>query len=151
MTKSSPEEAQTLEYLPSALLASIMTKLDISSICSVASTCKTFNACASQILSFLPNFHLLDIAPPMKQLTPLLPANPYLKSLRVDCKRLDDKAIDCLLKPSLEELYLYNCEDFSGRLLSDIGSRCRGLKFVFLTLLVSLLNLIIFITFWIDI
>ncbi|XP_026396903.1 F-box/LRR-repeat protein 10-like [Papaver somniferum] len=134
MTKSTAPEGQTLEYLPSVLLASIMTKLDVSSICSVASTCKTFNACASQILSFLPNFHLIDIAPPMKQLTPLLPTNPYLKSIRVDCKRLDDKAIDCLLKPSLEELYLYNCEDFSGKLLSRIGFQCSNLKSLYLGL-----------------
>ncbi|RZC45014.1 hypothetical protein C5167_037960 [Papaver somniferum] len=79
-----------------------------------------------QTLEYLPS----DIAPPMKQLTPLLPTNPYLKSIRVDCKRLDDKAIDCLLKPSLEELYLYNCEDFSGKLLSRIGFQCSNLKFV---------------------
>lgn len=48
-----------LEELPSAVLASIMAKLDVSSICSVRSTCKTFRSCASHVLSFLPSFHLL--------------------------------------------------------------------------------------------
>ncbi|OVA15984.1 Leucine-rich repeat [Macleaya cordata] len=131
MAKCAPE-AQSLELLPAALLASIMAKLDISSICSVATTCKTFNLCASQILSFLPNFHLIDIAPSIDLLRPLLPPNPYLRSLKVDCRRLDDSAINHLLRPSLHELYLHNCEDFSGKLLLEIGGRCRELRCLYL-------------------
>ncbi|KAL6963651.1 hypothetical protein U1Q18_034658 [Sarracenia purpurea var. burkii] len=121
-------EFQSMEVLPMALLATIMTKLDIPSICSVASTCKTFKACASHIVSFLPTFHLLDIAPSFDLLRPLLPPNPYLHSLKVDCNRLDDSAIDSLLRPSLHELCLYNCSDFSGRLLSEVGARCKDLR-----------------------
>ena len=155
-------ESQSLEILPMAVLATIMTKLDVPSICSVASTCKTFKACASHILSFLPNFHLLvsliiihtytytffayiyclwfgsdylslfsqDIAPSIDLLRPLLPRNPYLRTLKVDCKRLDDSAIDSLIRPSLRELCLHNCSDFSGRLLSEVGARCKGLRFL---------------------
>ncbi|XAR59871.1 hypothetical protein NMG60_11015868 [Bertholletia excelsa] len=122
-----------MELLPMALLATIMTKLDVPSICSVASTCKTFKACASHILSFLPNFHLLDIAPSVDLLIPMLPPNPYLRSLKVDCTRLDDSAIDSLLRPSLQELYLHNCADFSGRLLSEVGARCKALKYLYLS------------------
>lgn len=51
--------ADSLDQLPAALLGTIMTKLDVSSLCSVAATCKALNLSASQILSFLPNFHLL--------------------------------------------------------------------------------------------
>ncbi|PSS21780.1 F-box/LRR-repeat protein [Actinidia chinensis var. chinensis] len=126
-------ESQSLEILPMAVLATIMTKLDVPSICSVASTCKTFKACASHILSFLPNFHLLDIAPSIDLLRPLLPRNPYLRTLKVDCKRLDDSAIDSLIRPSLRELCLHNCSDFSGRLLSEVGARCKGLRSLFLS------------------
>lgn len=50
---------ERLDQLPTALLATIMTKLDISSICSLAVICRAFNSCASHILSFLPNFHIL--------------------------------------------------------------------------------------------
>ncbi|KAJ6906848.1 hypothetical protein NC652_024295 [Populus alba x Populus x berolinensis] len=50
---------------------------------------KTFIACASQILTFIPSFDLLDIAPSIDLLRPLLPPNPYLKSLKLDCGRLD--------------------------------------------------------------
>ncbi|CAI8601742.1 unnamed protein product [Vicia faba] len=121
-----------LDQLPHALLSTIMTKLDISSICSLSSTCSTFRSCAKHILSFLPNFHLIDIAPSGDLLTPLLPPNPYMKSLKVDCDRLDDSAISYLVKPSLHELSLFNCSDFSGKLLSQIGSQCKDLRSLYL-------------------
>lgn len=74
-------------------------------------------------------FFSQDIAPSGDLLRPLLPPNPYLKSLKVDCGRLDDSAISLLLKPSLHELSLHNCADFSGKLLSEIGTRCKDLRF----------------------
>ncbi|KAK2996823.1 hypothetical protein RJ639_026370 [Escallonia herrerae] len=119
---------QGLDHMPSAILATILTKLDVLSICSVASTCKTFKICASQILSFLPNFHLLDIAPSMDLLKPLLPLNPHIQSIKVDCTRLDDSSIDYLLRPSLQDLCLQNCSDFSGKLLAEVGGRCKHLR-----------------------
>lgn len=50
---------KSLDQLPAALLCTIITKLDVASISSVAATCSTFRACAAQILSFLTSFHLL--------------------------------------------------------------------------------------------
>ncbi|XP_041014466.1 F-box/LRR-repeat protein 10-like [Juglans microcarpa x Juglans regia] len=121
--------AKSLDLLPPAILATIMTKLDVGSICCAASTCTAFRTCASQILSFLPTFHLVDIAPSIDLLRPLLqPSNPYLRSLKVDCDRLNDSAIELLLRPPLHELCLHNCTDFSGKLLSEIGRRCRDLR-----------------------
>ncbi|KAL0365712.1 UNVERIFIED_CONTAM: F-box/LRR-repeat protein 10 [Sesamum angustifolium] len=123
-----------LDHLPTALIATIMTKLDVPSILSLASTCMTFRSCAAHILSFLPNFHLLDIAPSMDLLRPLLPPdNPYLRSLKVDCTRLDDSSLDFLLRPSLQELCLRNCADFSGKLLSQLGHSCKDLRFLYLS------------------
>lgn len=72
---------------------------------------------------------LQDTAPSGDLLRPLLPPNPYLTSLKVDCGRLDDSAIALLVKPSLHELCLHNCADFSGKLLSEIGTRCKDLRF----------------------
>ncbi|XP_021849662.2 F-box/LRR-repeat protein 10 isoform X1 [Spinacia oleracea] len=125
-------EIMGLDELPSALLATIIAKLDMASICSVASTCRTFNSCASHILTFLPIVHLIDVAPSMDLLAPLLPPNPYLTSLKVDCCRLDDSAISHLIRPSLHELFLHNCGDFSGKLLSEIGSQCRDIRSLYL-------------------
>ena len=66
----------------------------------------------------------------MELLRPLLPPNPWLKSLKVNCGRLDDSSIETLLQPCLQELSLLNCADFSGKLLSEIGARCRDLRLV---------------------
>lgn len=59
MTSNSDGGVESLDLLPVALLDTIIAKLDVSSICSVASTCRTFRACASHMLSFIPTFHLL--------------------------------------------------------------------------------------------
>ncbi|XP_048234540.1 F-box/LRR-repeat protein 10 isoform X2 [Ricinus communis] len=123
--------SESLDQLPAALIATVMTKLDVASICSFASTCKTFSACACHILTFIPNFQLSDIALPNELLRPLLPPNPYLNSLKIDCGRLDDSAIDLLIRPSLQELCLLNCADFSGKLLSEIGSKCGNLRYLY--------------------
>lgn len=156
MAKSSGSGAHqqmSLDLLPSALLATVMTKLDIASIRSLACTCKAFHSCASHMLCFIPSFHLLvslflmffymawhqfsfsklvcsyqDIAPSAEFLRPLLPPNPYLRSLKVDCMRLDDSSLDYLLQPTLQELCLHNCADFSGRLLSQVGQYCKDLR-----------------------
>lgn len=66
----------------------------------------------------------------MDLLIPLLPPNPHLRSLKVDCNRLDDSSIGYLLRPSLHELSLHNCADFSGMLLAEVGGRCKDLRFV---------------------
>ncbi|KAJ4715927.1 F-box family protein [Melia azedarach] len=104
---TSESSGKNLDRLPGALLCTIMTKLDVASICSVAATCTTFRTCVSQILSFLTNFNLLDIAPSMEIIRPLLPPNPYLRSLK-------------------------NCADFSGKLLSEIGGQCKDLRSLYL-------------------
>ncbi|KAH8510462.1 hypothetical protein H0E87_008137 [Populus deltoides] len=126
------EEEESLDQLPGTVLATIISKLDVASICSVASTCKTFNACASHILTFIPSFHLLDIAPSIDLLKPLMPPNPYLKSLKLDCARLDDSAINVFVRDSFHELYLHNCANFSGKLLSEIGGKCADLRYLYL-------------------
>lgn len=77
-----------------------------------------------------------DIAPSMDLLVPLLPPNPYLTSLKIDCCRLDDSAINNLIRPSLQELFLHNCGDFSGRLLSEIDTQCCDLRYDFFLLFV---------------
>ncbi|CAH9056792.1 unnamed protein product [Cuscuta europaea] len=122
-----------LDHLPSALLATVMTKLDVPSIRSLACTCKAFYSCATHIVSFLPCFHLLDIAPSSDMLRPLLPPNPYLRSIKLDCTRLDDSSLDFILPPTLEELCLHNCSYFSGKLLSDVGRGCTDLRFLYLS------------------
>jgi hypothetical protein len=61
-------------------------------------------------------------------LRPLLPRNPSLRSLRLDCEKLDDAAVDCLARPGLHELTLLNCNNISGRLLRELSTTCRDLR-----------------------
>lgn len=123
----------SLDRLSSEILATIMTKLDVSSICAVSITCKCFRVCAQEILKFLPNFHLLEIASPIDQLRSLLLPNASLRSLKLDCRRLNESSIDCLLQPGLLELSLRNCFRFSGRLLAEVGARCKDLRSLYVS------------------
>lgn len=51
----------------------------------------------------------------------------------MDCTRLDDSSLDFLARPSLQELCLCNCADFSGKLLSELGRHCKDLRFLYLS------------------
>ncbi|KAJ4784697.1 F-box/LRR-repeat protein 10 [Rhynchospora pubera] len=115
-------------HLPSAVLATVLSHLDIRSLVFASTTCRAFRTCASQALSFLPTFHLLDFALTVDFLRPLLMDNPCLRSIWMDCSRLDDEAIKFIAKPSLNELYLVNCENLSGNILSELGTRCPDLR-----------------------
>ncbi|CAN6463939.1 unnamed protein product [Victoria cruziana] len=132
-----------LEMLPQALLQSVMARLDVSSLCSASAACKAFHASASQALSFIPSFHLMEIAPKPEMVRRLLPANPCMKSLKLDCGRLDDSSIVHLTKPSLQELCLQNCDMLSSRLLSEVGKNCGDLRSLSLGLLAEGLDSLI--------
>ncbi|KAH7690126.1 F-box protein containing LRR protein [Dioscorea alata] len=123
----------SLDLLPSALLATILSRLDLRSLRFAAATCSSFRSAADHVLSFMPSFHFIEIAPTLDVLRPLMPPNPYLRSLKMDCRRLDDSAIGLLARASLHELCLHNCERLSGKLLSEIGSKCRDLRFLSLS------------------
>lgn len=127
--EGSPDPPYGIEHhLPFTVLATILSKLDPRSLCAAAATCRSVRSCAVHALSFLPSFHLIEIAPTPDLLRPLLPENPHLRSLRLDCRRLDDAAIEQLARASLHELCLQNCENLSGRLLGEVGRKCRELR-----------------------
>ncbi|KAH9318647.1 hypothetical protein KI387_020416, partial [Taxus chinensis] len=126
MKKSTEERA--LQQLPMAILQTILSKLDVRSICSAAISCKLLNACASNTLSFLHSFHLLDLSVTIEMLQHLIPSNVALRSLRVDCALLEDSSIKYLAIPQLEDLCLQRCDNFSARLLFEIGRNCKNLR-----------------------
>lgn len=66
----------------------------------------------------------------METVRPLLFPNQQLSSLKLDCGRLGNSAIDVLARPSLREISLHNCRDFSGDLISEIGRKCKDLRSV---------------------
>ncbi|XP_076942176.1 F-box/LRR-repeat protein 10 [Bidens hawaiensis] len=123
----------TLNRLPSEVLTTILTKLDVPSICAVTLTCTTFRVCAQDIFKFIPNFHLLEVAASIDRLRRLLLPNASLRSLKLDCRRLNESAIDCITQPGLVHLSLRNCYKFSGKLLSAIGARCKDLRSLYVS------------------
>ncbi|KAL5210065.1 hypothetical protein ABZP36_005688 [Zizania latifolia] len=114
--------------LPAAVVATILSHLDVRSLIAASAACRCFRSCASHALTFLPSFHLLEVALTHELLRPLLPPNPSLRSLRLDCNRLEDAAIGCLARPGLHELILLNCDNISGSLLCELGATCQDLR-----------------------
>ncbi|KAG8095889.1 hypothetical protein GUJ93_ZPchr0013g36697 [Zizania palustris] len=114
--------------LPAAVVATILSHLDVRSLIAASAACRCFHSCASHALTFLPSFHLLEVALTHELLRPLLPPNPSLRSLRLDCNRLEDAAIGFLARPGLHELILLNCDNISGRLLCELGATCQDLR-----------------------
>ncbi|KAL5217013.1 hypothetical protein ABZP36_017697 [Zizania latifolia] len=114
--------------LPAAVVATILSHLDVRSLLATSAVCRCFRSCASHALTFLPSFHLLEVALTHELLRPLLSPNPSLRSLRLDCSRLEDAAIGCLARTGLNELTLLNCDNISGRLLRELGSTCQDLR-----------------------
>ncbi|KAJ1298915.1 hypothetical protein BS78_01G490300 [Paspalum vaginatum] len=124
-----PEPVPAMDAaLPAAVVATILSRLDVRSLLLAAAACRGLRDCASHALAFLPSFHLLEVALTHELLRPLLPPNPSLRSLRLDCARLEDAAIGCLARPGLHELLLLNCDSISGRLLCELGTACRDLR-----------------------
>lgn len=117
-----------LVQLPVCILQSILSKLDVPSICSAARSCKLLSLCASHTLSIVDSFHLLDLPPTSEMLHHLLPPNLALKSLKVDCAQLGDSSIGHLANPQLEELCLRCCDNFTAELLFEIGRNCKNLR-----------------------
>ncbi|KAJ7547350.1 hypothetical protein O6H91_08G081800 [Diphasiastrum complanatum] len=117
-----------LERLPDAVMQAILTRLDILSIYSAASCCRFLRSTVAQLLPYLESFHLLDISPDNELLEQLLSGNLLLRSIKLDCSLLDDRVIDSLTKPHLQELSLHCCEGFSVELLLGIGRCCQDLR-----------------------
>ena len=74
------------------------------------------------------NVFAQEIAAPIDRLQRLLLPNASLRSLKLDCRRLNESSIDYLLQPGLLELSLRNCFRFSGKLLAAVGARCKDLR-----------------------
>lgn len=123
-----------MEELPDAVVQNILSRLDVPSLCSAASSCRQLLISASLLIPHLDKLDLLDLAPRLHELRLLLLSNSTLRSLKLDCWHLTDEALTCFLKPSLEEIHLLNCDGFSPRLLSDIGQYCPRLRSLYLEL-----------------
>ncbi|KAJ4957194.1 hypothetical protein NE237_013977 [Protea cynaroides] len=119
----------TLEGLPSAVLEEILLKVvDVESLCSAACACRTLRSSVSQILSSLSSLDLSGFSPNPQTLNCVLRENKVLKSLTLNCLRLDDSSVSIFVGSSLQELVLQRCSSLSFQILSSIGERCPSLR-----------------------
>ncbi|MCO5601622.1 hypothetical protein L7F22_055745 [Adiantum nelumboides] len=123
-----------MDDLPDAVVQNILSRLDLPSLCSAASSCRHLLISASLLIPHLDNLHLLELVPRLHDLRRLLHQNFKLRILKLNCLHLTDEALTVFLKPSLEELHLLNCDWFSSKLLSNIGERCTRLRSLYLDL-----------------
>ncbi|GAY46061.1 hypothetical protein CUMW_094030 [Citrus unshiu] len=118
---------KSLDQLPAALLCTIITKLDVASISSVAATCSTFRACAAQILSFLTSFHLLEYCTVDRKLSGFVTTKSYLRSLRLIVVSLMIQHWLCFGLHARALVHRMNCADLSLYLGSVAEKRGRSI------------------------
>jgi hypothetical protein len=106
----------------------------MASICAVATSCRFLRDCAGDVLPQLSTITLVDVEAEALVVERLLAGNTELKSLTLECSKLDDGIIKALTKPQLHTLCLSGCDHFSAKLLNEIAVKCPLLKMLSLEL-----------------
>ncbi|XP_058113093.1 F-box protein At-B isoform X2 [Magnolia sinica] len=117
-----------LERLPQSLLHEILTKLDVESLSSTAPVCKTLHFSASQALSSLSTIDFSGFSPDTWILNHVLHENKVLKSLTLDCSRLDSSSISIFTKDHLQEVVLLKCSLPCTSVFASIGEHCPNIR-----------------------
>lgn len=121
--------------LPDAIIFSeIFSKLDLESLCSLACVSRGLRSIVSQALSTLPSLDLSAISLNGEILDRIIPKFRGVKSVTIDCLRLDDSSVIRILGPHIQELNLLKCASLSYNILSSIGKRCPNLRILILEL-----------------
>ncbi|KAL2475919.1 F-box protein At-B [Abeliophyllum distichum] len=126
-----------LEGLPlpdTIIFSEIFSKLDLESLCSLACVSRALRSIVSQALSTLPSLDLSAVSLNGEILDRIIPKFRGLKSVTIDCLRLDDSSVIDILGPHLQELNLLKCASLSYNILSSIGKRCPNLRILVLEL-----------------
>ncbi|XP_073014263.1 F-box protein At-B [Typha latifolia] len=119
---------ELMERLPQSLLVDILARLDLDSLCSAAPVCRGLRLSVSQALSSISNLDLSGFPLTLQILNRVLSGNNILRSLTLDCSRLDDSSINTFAKEHLHELSLLRCSMFSSYIFLAIGEKCPNLR-----------------------
>ncbi|KAJ6828674.1 F-box protein At-B [Iris pallida] len=117
-----------VERLPQAVLIEILSRLDLDSLCSAAPVCRALRSSVSQTLALILSLDLSGFSPSTNILNSVIRDNRILRSLTLDCSRLNDTSIQYFLKEHLQELVLFKCSHFSSHIFTAIGERCPELR-----------------------
>ncbi|KAG8365212.1 hypothetical protein BUALT_Bualt18G0080900 [Buddleja alternifolia] len=121
--------------LPDAvILNEILRRLELESMCCLASVCRNLRSIVSQALPNLSSLDLSAFSPNGKLLGYIVPRLRAVKSVTIDCLRLDDYSVISILGPRIQELNLLKCTSFSSEVLASIGEKCPNLRILVLEL-----------------
>lgn len=146
------------------LIQDILLRLDFNTLCSLSCVSKPLRFAASQAISLLTSLdlsvrpfslylHLFcryvlmyfvviycvivilqAFSPDAHLLTLIFPRFTNLKTITLDCLRLDDTYVTNVLGSHVEELKLLKCSSLSSRVLAAIGTCCPNLRLLVLEL-----------------
>ncbi|XP_017253309.1 F-box protein At-B [Daucus carota subsp. sativus] len=124
-----------MDSLPSSLLIhDILSTLDFETLCSVSCVSKPLRLAASQALSLFSSLDLSAFSPDAHLITQIFPRFTNLKTIALNCLRLDDIYVTNILGAHVEELKLLKCSSLSSHVLASIGTCCPNLRMLVLEL-----------------
>ncbi|CAK9308609.1 unnamed protein product [Citrullus colocynthis] len=125
-----------LQRIPHSTLMEILLKLDLQTLCSVACVSKTLQFAVVEAISLLSTLHLpITFSPDSQTLKiGILGRCRGIRSLTVNCLRLDDSSLVDFFGPHLLELNLLSCSLLSYKFLAAVGELCPNLRVLVLEL-----------------
>uniref|UniRef100_A0A1J3GDI9 F-box protein At-B n=1 Tax=Noccaea caerulescens TaxID=107243 RepID=A0A1J3GDI9_NOCCA len=113
----------------SVLAEEILKRLDLENLCSVACVSTTLrSAVVSGVLPSLTSLDLSVFSPDEVTLNHVMRGCIGLRSLTLNCLRLNSSAVHGVLGPHLLELHLLRCSLLNSTVLTSIGSLCPNLR-----------------------
>nr|GMC78135.1 F-box protein At-B [Ipomoea batatas]GME16721.1 F-box protein At-B [Ipomoea batatas] len=118
----------SLERLPDSIINELLLKLDLESLCTAACVSRTLRSAVSQVLASRSSLDLSAFYPDSETLQSILGRLKGVKSLTIDCLRVDDFSFINVLGAQIQELNLFKCSSQSHHILGTIGHRCPNLR-----------------------
>ncbi|KAM3743770.1 hypothetical protein ACB098_06G000400 [Castanea mollissima] len=121
------------------MIKEVLLKLDVETLCSLACVSRSLRFFVYQALSLFSTLNLSTFSPDAQTVAHILGrtrtnGGGLLKSLTINCLRLDDSCVPLFLSPHLHELNLLSCSLLSYHLLPSIRETCPNLRVLTLEL-----------------
>ncbi|KAI7752126.1 hypothetical protein M8C21_031650 [Ambrosia artemisiifolia] len=121
-----------IERLPESLLNDIFSKLEpetLTTLSSLSCVSPTLHSSVNKTLSSMSSFDLSALSLDPQTFHGITRnIETTIKNITLDCHRLNDSSITCLLGPHLQQLILLKCSSLSYKLLASIGNLCPNLR-----------------------
>lgn len=120
----------SMDEFPLDIVAHVLEKLDLGSLCTAACVSPAFNSAVAQLLPSLSSLDLSGFYLDEESLKHVMRRVKGAKSLTIDCLQMkNDSSIFNILGEHIEDLCLLKCSSPSYDILSAIGERCPNLRY----------------------